>query len=433
MVVKNLLWIGLSAVLGLSSWLPAAPSGHDAAADFPLTSFRYARSAIMEPGEAGRSRYTLPVDPVFYEVIDDLAGDLRMVLPDGRFVPFVPEKYTRTARLTKEEQLAGKIIGSQTLPDGRRAIDFELESEPADISAIELVVTEPEFQKKLTVAVGDGSQWTTALNEWTFVDYHKELELTSRRIQFPKPLRGKLIRLIFGAAQSTVPEEPLHIEVLRAFRQLVYDMPGAAQLFNCTLIELSQAQEGERTVVIYRSDHSPLAQIKIHSSSPLYQRRVTLSGSDNQRSWTLISGGTIRKIDMDSAATVDFPESRYKFYKLEIYNGSAAPLENLSISALSTGYQWVIPGEFAADKITVYYGAKAPSLPDEWKIFPDPGKNDGRYRWADPAANPLRKTGVADQNSRRWLIGAAALGGTLLMLLYLAWRLPHEQETLPRD
>ncbi len=423
-ILKLALAAGVLATLPL----PAAPESL-------LENFRYVRSAVRAPGESGRAWYAIDFDSSLYEAIDNLNTDLRLIDIDRQVVPFTVERLIQTSQAQKEELLPGKFTGVQTLADGRSAVEFELEAATGGISSIELVTPEKDFEKTVSVAVGDGGNWATAVPEYRFLDYSKQLELTSRKLNFPRPLSGRIIRLIFGATGATPPETPLKIDALRVYRTTSYDLPGAPQLFPAQLTEISRSHDNGKTVVIFRSDRAPLTQIKITVATPLYQRRVTWAGSDNQRIWVPISGGTIRRIDSDTTSTVELPESRYKFYALEIQNGNDPPLENIQLSALSAGYRIIIPGRFAAEALWLYYGGKAPRPDYDLKThFEHLGdEQPGRYTLGKVENNPFRPGRSAVASSYRWVLSAMLLIGAGFLLYGILRRLRHIDATLPAD
>ena len=420
--------IARTALLG--AFLIAFPAG---AATESLPNFRYVRPAERIAAEGVPSWYEIRLDPLLYAVIDNLNSDLRLTGAEQREVPFLVERITGSVEGEKEEQLPGRFTGVQTLPDGRSAVEFELDNASSAVSSLELVTPEKDFRRILSVAAGDGGNWETVLPEYEFRDY-PALNLTGRRLVFPRAVGARRVRLIFGAAAGK-PEKPLQIDSIRVFQKTTYPMADTPELFPAELIEISRDKEPEHTILIFRADRMPLLRFQLATETEIFQRRVTLSGSDNRRTWTPISGTVLKKIDSDVALTLDIPESRYVFYRLTSRDGAEPPLRGIAVKAFRAGYRVVIPEEYATETLQLYYGGKAPLPEPGWGAAAEPLRKSppGRYVLQSPRNNPLRPGRNFTAGSWHWIPSLVLLIGTGVLLLLITRHLRRIRETLPSD
>lgn len=399
-----------------------------------LDNFRYVRPAVRHGAAGGATWYVIPFDSVLYQAVEDLATDLRLAREDRRLVPFLVEPRTANATGYKEEVLSGRFTAPRTLPDGRRAVEFELDA-PAAVAGLEITPPEKDFQAVLSVAVGDDAKWETALPEFVFraaPDRNQE----TRRLNFPTPVPGRRVRLVFGAARSGTTEKPLLIEGLKVFRKVPYQIPDSPELREAQLMELSRTETADHTILIVHSDRAPLRRFLFSADRDFFQRRVTVAGSDNLKTWQPITSGSIRKIDFDEALILNIPESRYSYYRLVIrdINRSAPPVQ-LKVAALSTDMQIVFAADHATETLLLYYGGKAPEPHWTRAQFAEalaegaPGLYDlGNQR--DNSSRPGRNFATG---SKHWIFSIlllAAAGGLLTVLVRALGGIDRE---LPAD
>ena len=137
-----------------------------------LSRFRYTRKASLPETNEGivSSTFSINIDNKFYEHINNLSSDLRIINSQKQQIAFVLSKTTSTITVSREEQLSGKIIRNQPLPDGRTIIDFELDSAHDSINMLELAGGEISKDTVLTIAAGDGRSWKIAVDHLALSD-----------------------------------------------------------------------------------------------------------------------------------------------------------------------------------------------------------------------------------------------------------------------
>ena len=381
----------------------------------------------MEPAaERQKKIFSIAVDEEFFREITDLKSQVRFITAGGTSLPFALIRAAAPATVSNELQLPGKIIRSQKLSDGRNAVDFELESDNRKVSVIELIGGKFQPEAHLSIAVGDGRNWQTALENIILPDISTLPESVNRRFPLPQPLRGKFVRLILdkGDFQS--------LEALRIYESIPRIQPDIPQQKEYQLQEISQKHTGSTLTLLYHADSVPLVQLKITFSGKLYLYKVMLLGSNDRREWFHITAGTLRKIHQDQADTLEFPEIRCKYLLLKIELPPETAPGTPAITAMGSVYFWQIPASDGNDKLNIYYGTTN-ILPE--KSFPAASAAAAApdYRLLPAQNNILHKTGVSDRSSWRHLIGALFVLLALLILLAVFGELKRSGKYLPMD
>ena len=395
-----------------------------------LSVFPFMRSAIPPAsGSAAapvKGELAIVLDQEFYSHIQDLNSDLQIVNQQDVKIPFALHQRTAAGEIFREEQLSGRIVREQQLPDGRSAVDFELSDGNAPVAAVEISGSGLASGMVLSIAVGDGNTWQNAVNQLKLSDISMLPEITTRRFPLARPLAGKTVRLILSC-----PAFP-KLEAVRVYTLKSQQQPNAPVTQKHQLTRHGERQTPEALTVVLNANNLPLIQLRITSGLPHYYHRLTVSGSNDNRNWQLITSAAIRKIDMDKVETVDFPESRYKYLQLQIADPGKTTAGDLHIEAVANSYQWLIPDEPATRQpLTIYFGA-ANSEVIRRENASDPAVN-GTFRLTAPAANSLRKTGVEDRSSWPYLLGAVLVFLTGIVTIWALLELKRSSAELPAD
>lgn len=398
-----------------------------------LESFRYTRLAIPEKAAEKNGFYSIRLDADFFRSIGNLAGDLRIISRNtGEAIPWQLQKLTAPGESYSEEQLSGKIVREQILPDGRRNVIFELDRASDAVTAIELVGGKIEPGTVLSIFVGDGlNSWQTAVDKLELSPADNLPDSSHRRFPFRKTLSGKALRLTWEKGKIN------NLEAVRVFTHKKHNRPDVPVITTYDSAVLSCKQSGRNTVIICRTDNLPLTQLKINSPVPLYQHRVSISGSEDRRNWQQITTGTIRKIDLDRAEVIDFPENRSRFMQIVIENTIPEQLAGWQIEFAGNSYNWLLPakavsgGEKAV--FTVFYGASSPVSAAATISEPYSNQPLTACRTAEQTANPLRKASMIDRKSWHHLAGALIVIFAGIAIISAAVAAKRSGNILPAD
>ena len=368
------------------------------------------------------------LDETFFMAIDDLANDLRIVNGQQQNIPFVLNRLTGNAVVHLAQQLPGKIVRKQPLPDGRTVIDFELDSPQKAITAVELADVDFQPGAILSIAIGDSGKLQTAIDQLPTADTSDWQEINRRRYPLPQPFAGKLIRLTVANGKIN------KLDTIRVYSSVVQQQPETAQTSEYNALELERSGNASSSAILLQTNKLPLTQLKINTSSPFYYCKITVHTSDDRQNWTAIASGSIRKVDLDIQQIIDFPEIRSKYMLIKIENLHGAALENLKCQLFGNTYEWLIPANpDTLQTLKIYYNTneKIPRQQHDTDI--SPRRPSKFYQLSPPQRNPLYQAGVTDRRTMRHLIGAIMIIACGISGAVLLIRLPGQKKVLPED
>ena len=391
-----------------------------------LSSFRLVRHAEL-PDDVRNSSgktYAIGLDESFFQTAENPVNDICILDNAGNIVPFVLKKIPAVIESPRENQLAGKIVSSQQLPDGRNALDFELAENGKSISLVELVGGKFAAGTRLTIAVGDGRSWQIAIDKLQLSNISKLGEL-NRRFPLRGKLTGKIVRLI--VEKGDFPP----LEAVRVFEVQPETMQGT-QVRDYAVTVLGSKSDDNTLKIVCNTNNTPLTKIKLNLTNQLYLNKVTVLGSSDRRKWQPIGSGSIRKIDLDRIDTIEFPESRYRFIMLNIEQQPENPVKVLAIQASGPAYNWLVNGGRNRDKLTVYCQPAIAQSPVNHQLV-TAGKPQNSYILSDAQPNKLHKTGVHDRSSWNHLAGALIVLATFFAAVLLTTHVKRSNQILPED
>ena len=391
-----------------------------------LSNFRLVRNAVLPENAYNlpNKTYAIGLDESFFQITDNPANDLCILDSAGDIVPFVLKKIPAVIETPRENQLAGKIVSSQQLPDGRNALDVELAENGKFISQVELVGGKFAPGTLLTIAVGDGRSWQIAIDKLKLSDISKLGEL-NRRFSLPVKLTGKIVRLIVEKGKFP----PL--EAVRLFEQQLEPVQGT-QYRDYAVTVIGSKSDDNMLKIVCNTHNAPLTRIKLKLADQLYLNKVTILGSSDRRKWQPIGSGSIRKIDLDCIDTLDFPESRYRFIMLNIEQQPEKPVKVQEIQAGGPAYNWLVNGGKNREKLTLYCQPATVQANANHQLIAD-SKPHASYILSAPQANKLHKTGVHDRSSWTHLAGALIVIITFIATAVLTAQVKRSNKILPED
>lgn len=373
--------------------------------------------------------FSIVLDESFFTAPESSGSDICIIDEAGKVVPFELKKVPSTIENFRENQLVGKIVRNQQLPDGRNAIDFELDENNKAISLVELVGDKLPAGSQLSIAIGDGKNWQTAVDKLTLSDITQLTEPVNRRFPLLEQLKGKIVRLILEKGKFPA------LEAVRVFEQ--QRLESVQGTFNRMYMISHLGSKSEKTVLktVYLANYTPLTRLEIVLDKELYLNKVTVLGSNDRRKWQEISSGTLRKVDMDSVNTLDFPECRYKYIMLNIEHAADAPVKVRDIQAYGPAYHYLLNGGEGRRALKIYYNPS--TLEYSRAIMVNRGTfgstGFSEYGINAPEKNKLHKTGVRDRNSWSYLAGAFIVICTFIAAIVLTSTVKRSNQLLPED
>ena len=400
---------------------------HGAELSGQLSLYRFTRNIKAEKVSTD-GVYALAVDQPFYGTVNDLSRDICLVDEDNQVLPFALQKLTVPAQNFPEQQIPSRILREQQLPDGRNALDIELANENSQPSMLEMEGGYFPDGARLTIAVGDGRNWQTALEKYPLTGTARLPESLKRRFPLTRPLKSKFIRLILEKERFNA------LEAVRVYARNPQSLPDVPLSRAGNLTELERRQDKDGVTVIAAGGHLPLIRLQITAPQPFYFCQVNIYGSNDRRYWQQIAAGNVRKVDLDLNDTIDFPESRFRFIRIRIIPLRGNKNINWQITPFVSCDQWVFYAPGKSGKFTVYYSPVVPTavntalLPVGIDL-----KSAVLCTASQPTPNQLRGISVRNWDSLNALIGAnlTALAGVVILLIFA--RLKRSQNILPAD
>lgn len=392
-----------------------------------LSLYRFTRNIKAEKVSAD-GVYALAVDQPFYSTVNDLSRDICLVDENNQVLPFAWQKLTVPAQNFPEQQLPSRILREQQLPDGRNALDIELANENSQPSMLEMEGGYFPDGARLTIAVGDGRNWQTALEKYPLTGTARLPESLKRRFPLTRPLKGKFIRLILEKERFNA------LEAVRVYARNSQPLPDVPLSRAGNLAELERRQDKDGVTVIAAGGHLPLIRLQITAPQPFYFCQVNIYGSNDRRHWQQIAAGNVRKVDLDLNDTIDFPESRFRFIRIRIMPLRGDKNINWQITPFVSCDQWVFYAPGKSGKFTVYYSPVVPTAVNTAQLPVGIDlKSAVLCTASQPTANQLRGISVRNWDSLNALIGAilTALAGVTILLTFA--RLKRSQNILPAD
>lgn len=388
-----------------------------------LSTFSHVRSAILPDMEKclPEDTFSIVLDETFFSTPENPANGICIIDKAGKTVPFELKKIPETLETIRENQLTGRIVRNQQLPDGRNAIDFEIDENNKTVSLIELVGDKLPAGSQLTIAAGDGKNWQIAVDKLKLSDITQLADPVNRRFPLPVPLQGKIVRLILEKGRFPA------LEAVRVFEHQREPAQGTfTRSYNITHLGSRNGKTVLKT--IYNANYIPLTRLKLQLDKELYLNKVTVLGSNDRRKWQEISSGSIRKVDLDEVDSLDFPECRYKYIMLCIEHMANAPVKVRNIRAYGSAYHYIINGGKDRKELTLYYNPATAVYSEEINIPVKAG-----YGISHPQPNKLHKTGVRDRASWNHLAGVLIVLLAFISAMVLTARVKRSDKLLPED
>ena len=404
------------------------PLSVNAGEQLELSKFRTIRHAELPRATAPlpEQTYAVNLDEFFFQTTENPVNDICITDSSGKRVPFVLKKVSVLQKTTRENQLTGKIVRNQQLPDGRNAVDFELNESSKSISSVELVGDRLPAGAVLSLAIGDGKNWQFAVNKLVLSDINKLAERVNRRFPLPKPFSGKIVRVILE--KGSFPA----LEAVRVFEQQILEPAPGNKISQYNLAAIGSKSEKERSTIVYSTNYTPLTSLKLEVENKLYLNKVTILGSNDRRKWNEISSSSIRCIDLDKSNVLNFPESRYRFIMLRIEHVAAAPVIIRDIKAYGPAYHWLINGGKECKVLTIYCNPSEPIPPGNHQTASET-EPEATYILSAPQSNKLHKTGVHDRSSWNHLAGALLVIFAFAAVIAITGAVKRSEKLLPED
>ena len=350
-------------------------SAIDVWADSPDARWQFFKPVILPDGLLDDQLVEVELDPEVYSHAQPGLGDVRLTATDTAGERGIPYKLVVEAGDQRRAAVPVKMQDLGHIPNDHTSFVLQVQSEGDLHSEVEIQTASVNFQRRVAVSASDdGETWrileengtifNLAIPERGFSDGDTSVQYLSSSARF---LRVQ----IFDEDQ-----EPL-------------DIRGAVVLFAQTLeprrhrlpldiVERIEDAERKQTIVLLQAFHPgfPADTIRLDIPHRNFYREVVVEGSYDAIYWIPLQSGEIL-YDFDTPRFVGddreirFGESRYRYYRITIFNEDNPPLTVQQ--PMASGFARKIVFTAAAGEThRLYYGnpeASAPSYELE-KLFP---------------------------------------------------------------
>lgn len=279
------------------------------AQELDITGFRYVRTLDAPTGLASFE----PDGPLFEHSKLELA-DLRIIDSAGRQVPW------RTLPAASSGLPRPVLVLNTGMRDGKAVALLDLGPSPAIHDQVVLDIPESGFVGRVEVRGSDRRRGPfTFLSTTVIYDIAGAPPARSTTAVYPaSDFRYLSVSVsdVDSIAGAVVPAgRPPRIAFLeRSFRSLsVRSHMGET---------IASADLGFRNV--------PVDQLRVRASTRLYDRSISIEGSNTGDNWVLLARGRVFRLGKSVETTVPL-DGRHRYLRLTIENGDDAPLEGLSV------------------------------------------------------------------------------------------------------
>ena len=328
---NRLLYVLLGIVLTAALWLPLLEITY---ADFSFKEWRYFKPITFPPPQGGEELVEVTLDRDVFEGSPPGQVDLRLVEADGREVAYQLVVERGGAR---EESLQGRVRDLGHVPGQHSSFVVDLGREGQLHNRVKILTGSKNFQRIVRVeGSADAESWAVLREDVEIFDFTvQERGFNARNTEVDYPdstsryLRVRVINgdegplLISGASISSVDERPAEVVPYDA------EITGIAENAedNVTVVEVDLG-----------SANVPTNRLTLRTSSVNFHREVSVDGSDDELTWTPVSG----RSEIYAYNTAKFTGSRldlsysevtFRYLRATVHNEDNPPLSIDGIEA----------------------------------------------------------------------------------------------------
>jgi len=350
-------------------------------------------------------------------------ADLRLIDTQGAEVPYV--LYSQNEVALPQNPETAQIRENSFVPGQFTQVILELSTTNIFRDTIKIETPEQDFMNWVEVAASDDTHlWRVVKDRAPISRFMKENLAGNQTIHFSENT-ARYLRL---RIMEPTHQFPMTGASVLAFAKTAPDFASIQPTFSRNEDSSSAAHKISQFTVDMSTQNLPIAQMSFTTPQPEFYRAVRVLTSEDGKEWQSISGGEIYRYKSGNKLEESLAVSLYevwgaRHWRIEILNGSDAPLPSVEISFAYTQRRLSFqPVQGQAYRL-LYGNPKAPSPQyDVQHIFPYRDK-----RVASPVSLGLEEvTSNYDDGkpfserhpSLLWL----ALGIAILLLAYSALR-----------
>lgn len=360
-------------VLALATAVIARAGGAEIATDW-----RFYKPVALPAGLFGSELVELELDAAVFAHAAPGLEDLRLVEPpesreaDSREVPY---KLLVEVGEHRRAAVPVKMRDLGYVPNDHTTFVLDLQAEGDLHNEVEIQTSSANFQRRVTVeASDDGATWRVLQRDGKIFDFtipERGFSTRDTRVRYPSTAARFLrVRVIDDEL------EPLTVRgAVVFFAQQLAPRHSSLPL---AIVNRAENPEDKQTTLLLDAGSAgfPANAVRLEIPRRNFYRQATLEGSDDALTWAPAqTGETLYDFDtpkfVGSNRLIQFGESRYRYYRITIFNEDNPPLDVTGAQLRGFARKLIFSADAGA-AYRLYYGNPAASAPsyELERIFP---------------------------------------------------------------
>jgi len=292
-----------------------------AVADFTQSEWQFSKPVGTTASNDGYLRVS--VDGEVYRRSQRSLADLRLVDDQGKETPY---SIYAQRESTTQESYHPKIFNRAILPGAYSTLTLDLEQE-AESNTLVLETSSRNFKRRVEIAgSNDRKQWLVLKADGYIFDFSGDQKIHLTTIKYPDSKYRYLQIKVWNGK-----EEPLTIEGASLSR--VKTTPARRTIRGVRLHSREEDAKLKATIVVLdlSFENLPVDFLTINTPEENFSRMVEIQAGNDLKLWENAQQGDLYRFRTDKYSvekeTLRFPEVRYRYLKLIVYNHDDPPLK----------------------------------------------------------------------------------------------------------
>jgi len=302
------------------------------ATDLPQMWRTWRYSAPVEAHQTQDAPAEIVLSPNVLSHSENRLADLRLINAQGTEIPYV--LYSQHEIALPQNSETGQIRENSFVPGKFTQVIIELPATNVFRDTIKIETPEQDFMNWVEVAASDDTHlWRVVKDRAPISRFMKENLTGNQTIQFSQNTARYLRLRIFETSRQF---QITGASVL-AFAKTDPDFAFITPSFSRSEDNSSASHKTSQFTADLSAQNLPVAQVSFATPQPEFYRAVRILTSEDGKEWQSISGGEIYRYKSGNKLEESLAISLHevwgaRHWRIEILNGSDAPLPSLGIS-----------------------------------------------------------------------------------------------------
>ena len=334
------------------------------AADFALAHWQFYKPVTLPPEVEQGQLVELTLDREVFLESNPGETDLRLVAGREREIPY---QLVTLAERERRESVPVEVRDLGYVAGEYSTLVADVGGSGNLHSQVEIETGAEVENFRRTVAVetsNDGAIWAVVREDGEIFDFtptDREFRFHHTTVNYPQSAARYLRVKVLNKG-----EPPLEINGASVF--LVEEVAARETEYLPASSSVAPAEDG---TTYHRIDLGqggiPISRLSFHANTSNFYRGAGIEGSDDGEVWRWLSGGELYSFDTPkfggSNLEMEFPEGRYRYYRLGVVDGDNVPLSLAGYTLHSADRLLRFRAE-AGSEYALYYGNSVAGSPD---------------------------------------------------------------------